>query len=94
MTINGKFYKGIDGYMIAGPQFSNYMAQVAPAYGTNPFPAPPSNMLNAPAAAPAPGDSARRRAPRGPRPAPAPAPDRPPAPSSGTIASPAARRSR
>ena len=49
VTINGKFYRGIDGYMIAGPQFSNYMAQVAPAYGTNPFPAPPSNLLNAPA---------------------------------------------
>jgi membrane peptidoglycan carboxypeptidase len=49
VTINGKFYRGIDGYMIAGPQFSNYMAQVAPSYGTNPFPAPPSNLLNAPA---------------------------------------------
>ena len=49
VTINGKFYKGIDGYMIAGPQFSNYMAQVAPSYGTDPFPAPPSNLLNAPA---------------------------------------------
>jgi membrane peptidoglycan carboxypeptidase len=50
VTVNGKFYKGIDGYMIAGPQFSNYMAQVAPAYGTNPFQAPPSSMLGAPAA--------------------------------------------
>ncbi|MET3921925.1 transglycosylase domain-containing protein [Arthrobacter sp. UYEF20] len=49
ITINGKFYKGIDGYMIAGPQFSNYMAQVAPAYGTNPFPAPPSNLVTGPA---------------------------------------------
>jgi len=35
--------------MIAGPQFSNYMAQVAPAYGTDPFPEPPSDMLYAPA---------------------------------------------
>jgi membrane peptidoglycan carboxypeptidase len=53
VTINGKFYSGIDGYMIAGPQFSNYMLQVAPSYGTNPFPAPPSNMVNgAPAPAP------------------------------------------
>ncbi|AXJ08535.1 transglycosylase domain-containing protein [Arthrobacter sp. PM3] len=52
VTVNGKFYKGIDGYMIAGPQFSNYMAQVAPAYGTNPFPAPPSSMLNSPVAPP------------------------------------------
>ncbi|WP_043423126.1 transglycosylase domain-containing protein [Arthrobacter sp. 9MFCol3.1] len=49
VTINGNFYKGIDGYMIAGPQFSNYMAQVAPAYGTDPFPEPPSDMLYAPA---------------------------------------------
>ncbi len=49
VTINGNFYKGIDGYMIAGPQFSNYMAQVAPAYGTDPFPAPPSDMLYTPA---------------------------------------------
>jgi membrane peptidoglycan carboxypeptidase len=48
VTINGKFYQGIDGYMIAGPQFSNYMLQVAPTYGTNPFPAPPSNLLDPP----------------------------------------------
>ena len=54
VTINGNFYKGIDGYMIAGPQFSNYMAQVAPAYGTDPFPAPPSDMLYAPAPVPDP----------------------------------------
>jgi hypothetical protein len=32
--------------MIAGPMFSKYMAQIAPAYGTNPFPAPPTNMVN------------------------------------------------
>ncbi|MET3174277.1 UNVERIFIED_ORG: membrane peptidoglycan carboxypeptidase [Arthrobacter sp. UYCu721] len=46
LTINGKRYESIDGYMIAGPMFSKYMAQVAPAYGTNPFPAPPTNMVN------------------------------------------------
>ncbi|GAC1513071.1 MAG: transglycosylase domain-containing protein [Pseudarthrobacter sp.] len=46
VTINGKFYQGIDGYMIAGPMFSNFMAKIAPGYGTNPFPAPPSNMVN------------------------------------------------
>jgi membrane peptidoglycan carboxypeptidase len=46
LTINGKFYPSIDGYQIAGPMFSRYMAQVAPAYGTNPFPAPPSNMVS------------------------------------------------
>jgi membrane peptidoglycan carboxypeptidase len=49
VTINGQFYTGIDGYMIAGPEFSNYMAQIAPKYGTDPFPAPPSNMLDGPA---------------------------------------------
>ncbi|MCD4852784.1 transglycosylase domain-containing protein [Arthrobacter sp. AK01] len=45
LTVNGKFYPSIDGYMIAGPQFTNYMLSVAPAYGTNPFQAPPSNLL-------------------------------------------------
>jgi hypothetical protein len=43
--VNGKFYTGIDGYMIAGPMFSQFMAQIAPAYGTEPFPEPPSNLL-------------------------------------------------
>lgn len=53
VTINGKFYTSIDGYQIAGPMFANYMLQVAPGYGTNPFPAPPSNMVNGtPPAAP------------------------------------------
>ncbi|MBT2532313.1 penicillin-binding protein [Arthrobacter sp. ISL-48] len=46
LTINGKKYDSIDGYMIAGPMFAKYMLQMAPAYGTNPFPAPPSNMVN------------------------------------------------
>lgn len=46
ITVNGKFYQGIDGYMIAGPMFSNFMAKIAPGYGTNPFPAPPSNMVS------------------------------------------------
>lgn len=45
LTVNGKFYPAIDGYMIAGPQFTNFMLAVAPAYGTNPFPAPPSNLM-------------------------------------------------
>jgi hypothetical protein len=45
VTVNGKFYTGIDGYMIAGPMFSNFMCQIAPGYGTDPFPEPPSNLL-------------------------------------------------
>ncbi|MET1020955.1 MAG: transglycosylase domain-containing protein [Arthrobacter sp.] len=57
LTLNGRFYKAIDGYMIAGPQFSNFMREVAPAYGTNPFNAPPSNLVTGPAPAPAPRPS-------------------------------------
>ncbi|WP_247040972.1 transglycosylase domain-containing protein [Arthrobacter rhizosphaerae] len=72
VTINGKFYPGIDGYMIAGPQFANYMLQVAPSYGTNPFPAPPSNMING---APAPRPTTQSTSPaQAPTQAPAPAP--------------------
>ncbi|QDG68299.1 penicillin-binding protein [Pseudarthrobacter sp. NIBRBAC000502772] len=76
LTINGQVYKAIDGYMIAGPMFSKYMAQVAPAYGTNPFTAPPTNMVSgtparttpstpatAPATAPAPQPSTAPSAP-------------------------------
>lgn len=76
ITVNGKFYPGIDGYMIAGPMFSNFMSRIAPAYGTEPFPAPPSNLLNG-------GGSNTRTpattAPQAPQ-APAPAPATEPAP--------------
>jgi membrane peptidoglycan carboxypeptidase len=76
LTINGKFYKAVDGYMIAGPQFSNFMSQVAPAYGTNPFPAPPSNLVTGPAPAP------RATTPSTQNSSPAPAPSEPaPSPS-------------
>lgn len=71
ITVNGKFYKGIDGYMIAGPMFSQYMAQVAPAYGTNPFPAPPSNLVSGPAPRPYTQSTTPAQAPTQ---APAPAP--------------------
>jgi membrane peptidoglycan carboxypeptidase len=75
LTINGKFYKGIDGYMIAGPQFSNFMAQVAPAYGTKAFAAPPSNLVNGPA------PIVRQTTPVPENSVPAPAPSENPAPS-------------
>src|SRR6478672_10543412 len=82
ITINGQFYKGIDGYMIAGPQFSNFMAQVAPAWGTDPFPAPPSNMVTGPVTAPAPVPVPVPRTTTAPTQAPAPtespAPSAPP----------------
>jgi membrane peptidoglycan carboxypeptidase len=74
VTVNGKFYKGIDGYMIAGPMFSQYMAQVAPAYGTNPFPAPPSNLVSGPAPRPSIQSTTPAQAPTQ---APAPAPAAP-----------------
>jgi membrane peptidoglycan carboxypeptidase len=73
LTFNGKFYKAVDGYMIAGPQFSNYMTQVAPAYGTSPFPAPPSNLVTGPAPTPKPSTQATP-APSSPASEPAPEP--------------------
>ena len=44
VTINGKFYKNIDGYMLAGPQWANYMLEVARLYPAEPFPPPPESM--------------------------------------------------
>lgn len=73
ITVNGQFYPGIDGYMIAGPMFSNYMAKIAPAYGTNPFPAPPSNMINGSTRSTTPSTSAPQ-APTAPQATQAPAP--------------------
>ncbi|MET1065758.1 MAG: transglycosylase domain-containing protein [Arthrobacter sp.] len=48
VTINGKFYKGIDGYMLAGPQWANYMVKVAALYPAAPFPPPPESMTKKP----------------------------------------------
>lgn len=48
VTINGKFYKGIDGYMLAGPQWANYMLEVAGLYPADPFPPPPESMTAKP----------------------------------------------
>ena len=44
VTINGKFYKNIDGYMLAGPQWANYMLEVAGLYPAAPFAPPPESM--------------------------------------------------
>ena len=41
VTINGKFYKSLDGYMIAGPQWANYMMTATSLYPSGPFVAPP-----------------------------------------------------
>jgi membrane peptidoglycan carboxypeptidase len=45
VTINGTFYPRLDGYMIAGPQWANYMLKVAPLYPAGPFPPPPPSMM-------------------------------------------------
>ena len=45
VTINGTFYPRLDGYMIAGPQWANYMVKVAPLYPAAPFPPPPASMI-------------------------------------------------
>lgn len=48
VVINGNFYKAVDGYMLAGPQWANYMVQVAPLYPAAPFPPPPPSMMQSP----------------------------------------------
>jgi membrane peptidoglycan carboxypeptidase len=52
LTVNGKFYKAIDGYMLAGPQWANYMVKVAGYYPAAAFPAPPKTMTTPPAPGP------------------------------------------
>jgi membrane carboxypeptidase/penicillin-binding protein len=44
VTINGTFYPRLDGFMIAGPQWANYMVNVAPLYPAAAFPGPPPTM--------------------------------------------------
>ncbi|MDZ4091275.1 MAG: transglycosylase domain-containing protein [Arthrobacter sp.] len=48
ITVNGKFYKSIDGYMLAGPQWANYMLEVAGHYPAEAFPPPPESMTKKP----------------------------------------------
>ncbi|APX01655.1 transglycosylase domain-containing protein [Arthrobacter sp. QXT-31] len=52
ITINGKRYDRVDGYMIAGPQWANYMLQVARLYPAEAFPKPPASIVSKPAAKP------------------------------------------
>ncbi len=54
VTINGKFYTAIDGYMLAGPQWANYMTQVGGLYPAAAFPAPPASMVGTPTPSPSP----------------------------------------
>jgi membrane peptidoglycan carboxypeptidase len=45
LTIKGKYYSRIDGYMIAGPQWANYTNKVAGLYPADSFPKPPASMV-------------------------------------------------
>ncbi|WP_082699359.1 transglycosylase domain-containing protein [Arthrobacter sp. EPSL27] len=48
ITVNGKFYKAIDGYMLAGPQWANYMLEAGGLYPAAAFPPPPEQMTKEP----------------------------------------------
>ena len=48
ITVNGKFYKSIDGYMLAGPQWANYMLEAGGLYPAERFPPPPEAMTQKP----------------------------------------------
>ncbi len=52
VTINGRFYKSLDGYMIAGPQWANYMMQATALYPSGAFNPPPPPPAPAPATTP------------------------------------------
>ena len=54
LTVNGRHYDRIDGYMIAGPQWANYMLQVAKLYPAKAFPKPPASIVSKPVAKPKP----------------------------------------
>ena len=54
VTINGTFYKAVDGYMLAGPQWANYMMAVAGLYPADAFPPPPPSMFTPQRPTPAP----------------------------------------
>jgi membrane peptidoglycan carboxypeptidase len=45
ITINGKYYAGLDGANIAGTQWARLMNAAAPKYPGEPFPSPPAWML-------------------------------------------------
>ncbi|MDQ4488900.1 transglycosylase domain-containing protein [Sinomonas sp. ASV486] len=45
LTINGRFYKSVDGAFIAGPQWAYFMQKAAPLYDNGGFDAPPQNLI-------------------------------------------------
>ncbi|WP_457972723.1 transglycosylase domain-containing protein [Arthrobacter sp. D1-17] len=61
LTINGKFYSRVDGYMIAGPQWANYTNNVARLYPAESFAKPPASMVKKPAPKPKPAAPPNRK---------------------------------
>jgi membrane peptidoglycan carboxypeptidase len=61
LTINGKFYSRVDGYMIAGPQWANYTNNVARLYPAESFAKPPASMVKKPAPKPKPAAQPSRK---------------------------------
>jgi membrane peptidoglycan carboxypeptidase len=45
VTVNGRFYKSVDGAYIAGPQWARYMQAATPLYDHGAFDAPPQNLI-------------------------------------------------
>ncbi|MET3809105.1 transglycosylase domain-containing protein [Arthrobacter sp. UYEF3] len=45
ITINGRYYAGVDGADLAGGQWGRFMDAAAPQFKTNAFPQPPAAML-------------------------------------------------
>ncbi|MEB7505799.1 transglycosylase domain-containing protein [Arthrobacter koreensis] len=60
--IGGRYYPEIDGSLIAGPSWKNFIQRVPGQYGANPFANPPANIVGqAPAPRPAPSAPAPNR---------------------------------
>jgi membrane peptidoglycan carboxypeptidase len=66
LTVNGKHYDRIDGYMIAGPRSAHRLLRVARLSPSASFPTPPQSIIRKPAAKP--------KAPARPAPKPSPRP--------------------
>ncbi|GAB2763056.1 transglycosylase domain-containing protein [Sinomonas soli] len=87
ITINGRFYKSVDGAFIAGPQWANFMQKAAPLYDNGSFEAPPQNLITGANTDSTPSTSQQgvqqqqnpQPAPVAPAPAPKPQPTQPPA---------------
>ncbi|MBT8159529.1 MULTISPECIES: hypothetical protein [Arthrobacter] len=46
ITINGRYYAGVDGADLAGGQWGRFMDAATPEFSNTPFPQPPAAMLS------------------------------------------------